>query len=43
MIFGGQVGGWPREFVRAALGSTFSWPGRSSKHMAFDWSGPDEG
>jgi hypothetical protein len=25
-----------------ALGFRFSWPGRSSKHFPFDWSGPDE-
>ena len=22
--------------------TNFSWPGRSSKHFPFDWSGPDE-
>lgn len=26
-----------------ALGFAFAWPGRSSKHMRFEWSGPDEG
>ena len=25
-----------------ALGFKFDWPGRSSKHIPFDWSGPDE-
>ena len=25
-----------------AFGLKWSWPGRSSKHFAFDWSGPDE-
>jgi hypothetical protein len=24
------------------LGFRFSWPGRSSKHFPFDWSGPGE-
>jgi hypothetical protein len=26
-----------------AFGFKWSWPGRSSKHFSFDWSGPDEG
>ena len=26
-----------------AFGFKFSWPGRSSKHFPFDWSGPEEG
>jgi hypothetical protein len=26
-----------------AFGLKWSWPGRSSKHFPFDWSGPDEG
>jgi hypothetical protein len=25
-----------------AFGFKWSWPGRSSKHFPFDWSGPDE-
>ena len=25
------------------FGMNWSWPGRSSKHFAFEWSGPDEG
>jgi hypothetical protein len=24
-----------------AMGFSFDWPGRSSKHIAFAWSGPD--
>jgi hypothetical protein len=27
----------------SALGFAFEWPGRSSKHIPFDWSGPDAG
>jgi hypothetical protein len=40
-IFGGHAGGWPGEFSSAdAMGRSFDWTGRSSKHFPFDWAGP---
>ena len=45
---GSEVGGGVATYATAtvgeadALGFRFSWPGRSSKHFPFDWSGPDE-
>jgi hypothetical protein len=40
----GQVATWAtaREDEVDAFGFKWSWPGRSSKHFPFDWSGPDE-
>ena len=40
----GQVATWatPTEDEVEAFGFKWSWPGRSSKHFPFDWSGPDE-
>jgi hypothetical protein len=40
----GQIATWAtvREAEVEAFGFKFSWPGRSSKHFPFDWSGPDE-
>ncbi|HEX2126287.1 MAG TPA: DUF1326 domain-containing protein [Thermoleophilaceae bacterium] len=40
----GQVATWAtaREDEVEAFGFKWSWPGRSSKHFPFDWSGPDE-
>jgi hypothetical protein len=40
----GQVATWATatEAEVDAFGLKWSWPGRSSKHFAFDWSGPDE-
>ena len=39
----GQVATWAtaNEGEVEAFGFKWSWPGRSSKHFAFDWSGPD--
>ena len=41
----GQVATWATadEDEVEAFGFKWSWPGRSSKHFAFDWSGPDGG
>lgn len=41
----GQVATWATamEDEVDAFGLKWSWPGRSSKHFAFDWSGPDGG
>ena len=41
----GQVATWATasEDEVDAFGLQWSWPGRSSKHFPFDWSGPDEG
>ena len=41
----GQVATWAtaKEDEVNAFGLKWSWPGRSSKHFNFDWSGPDEG
>jgi hypothetical protein len=41
----GQVATWATatEDEVEAFGFKWSWPGRSSKHFPFDWSGPDEG
>jgi len=41
----GQVATWATatEDEVNAFGFKWSWPGRSSKHFPFDWSGPDEG
>jgi hypothetical protein len=45
---GSEVGGGVATYATAteceadALGFRFSWPGRSSKHFPFDWSGPGE-
>jgi hypothetical protein len=38
----GQVATWAtaREDEVEAFGFKWSWPGRSSKHFGFDWSGP---
>jgi hypothetical protein len=40
----GQIATWgtASEDEVAAFGFKWSWPGRSSKHFPFDWSGPDE-
>ena len=40
----GQVATWAtaNEDEVEAFGFKWSWPGRSSKHFPFDWSGPDE-
>jgi hypothetical protein len=40
----GQVATWgvADEDEVEAFGFKFSWPGRSSKHFPFEWSGPDE-
>jgi hypothetical protein len=40
----GQVATWATagEDEVDAFGFSWSWPGRSSKHFPFDWSGPDE-
>lgn len=40
----GQIATWATatEDVVEAFGFKWSWPGRSSKHFPFDWSGPDE-
>ena len=40
----GQVATWAtaKEDEVEAFGFKWSWPGRSSKHFPFDWSGPDE-
>lgn len=40
----GQVATWATadENEVEAFGFRWSWPGRSSKHFPFDWSGPDE-
>ena len=40
----GQVATWATttEHEVEAFGFRWSWPGRSSKHFPFDWSGPDE-
>jgi hypothetical protein len=40
----GQVATWATadEDEVDAFGFKWSWPGRSSKHFTFDWSGPDE-
>jgi hypothetical protein len=40
----GQVATWATatEDEVDAFGLKWSWPGRSSKHFPFDWSGPDE-
>ncbi len=40
----GQIATWAtvREAEVEAFGFKWSWPGRSSKHFPFDWSGPDE-
>jgi hypothetical protein len=40
----GQIATWAtvREAEVEAFGFKFSWPGRSSKHFPFDWSGPGE-
>jgi hypothetical protein len=40
----GQVATWATatEGEVDAFGLKWSWPGRSSKHFPFDWSGPDE-
>jgi hypothetical protein len=40
----GQVPTWAtaKEDEVNAFGFQWSWPGRSSKHFPFDWSGPDE-
>jgi hypothetical protein len=40
----GQVATWATatEDEVEAFGFKWSWPGRSSKHFRFDWSGPDE-
>jgi hypothetical protein len=40
----GQVATWAtaEEDEVEAFGMKWSWPGRSSKHFPFDWSGPDE-
>ena len=40
----GQVATWATatEDEVEAFGFKWSWPGRSSKHFPFDWSGPDE-
>lgn len=39
----GQIATWgtATEDVVEAFGFKWSWPGRSSKHFPFDWSGPD--
>jgi hypothetical protein len=39
----GQVATWAtsKEDEVDAFGFKWSWPGRSSKHFPFDWSGPD--
>lgn len=39
----GQIATWgvATEDEVDAFGFNFSWPGRSSKHFPFDWSGPD--
>ncbi len=41
----GQVATWGRSVVDRADGFGFSWDrqGKSSKHITFDWSGPDAG
>jgi hypothetical protein len=41
----GQVATWAvvKEHEVETFGLKWSWPGRSSKHFPFDWSGPDEG
>jgi hypothetical protein len=40
----GQIATWAtaEEDEVEAFGFKWSWPGRSSKHFPFDWSGPDE-
>ena len=40
----GQIATWATatEDQVDAFGLKWSWPGRSSKHFPFDWSGPDE-
>ena len=40
----GQIATWAtaKEDEVEAFGFKWSWPGRSSKHFPFDWSGPDE-
>lgn len=40
----GQIATWgvAAEDEVEAFGFKWSWPGRSSKHFSFDWSGPDE-
>lgn len=40
----GQIATWGKaeEDEVDAFGFKWSWPGRSSKHFPFDWSGPDE-
>jgi hypothetical protein len=40
----GQIATWGTavEDEVDAFGMKWSWPGRSSKHFPFDWSGPDE-
>jgi hypothetical protein len=40
----GQIATWAtaKEDTVEAFGFKWSWPGRSSKHFPFDWSGPDE-
>jgi hypothetical protein len=40
----GQIATWATatEDEVEAFGFKWSWPGRSSKHFPFDWSGPDE-
>jgi hypothetical protein len=41
----GQIATWATADADEvdAFGFKWSWPGRSSKHFPFDWSGPDEG
>jgi hypothetical protein len=41
----GQIATWAtaKEDEVEAFGFKWSWPGRSSKHFPFDWSGPDDG
>jgi hypothetical protein len=40
----GQIATWGVATAGGAdaFGFKFEWPGRSSKHFPFDWSGPDE-
>lgn len=41
----GQIATWgtATQDEVEAFGFKWTWPGRSSKHFPFDWSGPDEG
>ena len=41
----GQIATWgvAADNEVEAFGFKWSWPGRSSKHFPFDWSGPEEG